>query len=76
MLEKCGTRDLSSPDCRQLEIPTPIVFSGCAKDKHLFAVFYLGATFVWFVVYKGLHPDWNKWMFVVVMMAIDMCIGR
>jgi hypothetical protein len=34
------------------------------------------ATFMWFVVYKGLHPDWNKWMFVVAMMAIDMCIGR
>jgi hypothetical protein len=33
-------------------------------------VFSIGLTFVWFVVYKGLHPDWNKWMFVVVVMPI------
>jgi hypothetical protein len=52
------------------------VFGGCAKDKRLFAVFCIGLTFVWFFVYKGLHPDWNEWMFAVVMMAIDVRIGR
>jgi hypothetical protein len=52
------------------------VFGGCAKDKRFFVVFCIGSTFVWFVVYMGLHPNWNKWMFVVVMMAIDMSIGR
>jgi hypothetical protein len=52
------------------------VFCGRAKDKHLIAVSCIGATFEWFVMYKCLHPDWNEWMFVVVMIAIDMCIGR
>jgi hypothetical protein len=75
MLEKCGTQDRSSPGCRQPEFPTLIVFGGRAKDKCLFAVFCIGLMFVWFVVYKGFHPDWNKWMFVVVMMAMDMHIG-
>jgi hypothetical protein len=32
--------------------------------------------FVRFVVYQCLHPNQNKWMFVVVMMAIDICVGR
>ena len=52
-----------------------IVFGGRAEDKSLFAVFCIGATFVWFVVYKGLHPNRNEWMFVVVMMTIDVRIG-
>ncbi len=52
------------------------MFCGRAKDKHLIAVSCIGATFEWFVMYKCLHPDWNEWMFVVVMIAIDMCIGR
>ena len=30
---------------------------------------------MWFVVYKGLHPNWIEWMFVVVVMAIDVHIG-
>jgi hypothetical protein len=51
------------------------MFGGRAKDKHLFAVFCVGSTFVWFIVYKGLHPDWNEWMFVVVVVAIDVRIG-
>ncbi len=52
------------------------MFSGRAKDKCLFAVFCIGSTFVWFVMYKGLHPDWNEWMFVAVVVAIDVHIGR
>ncbi len=48
------------------------MFGGCAKDKRLLAVFCIGSKFVLFVVYKGLHPDWNEWVFVVVVMAIDM----
>ncbi len=51
------------------------MFCAHAKDKYLFEVFSIGATFVYFVMYKCLHPDWNKWMFVVVMVAIDMCVG-
>jgi hypothetical protein len=51
------------------------VFGGRAKDKCLFAVFYIDAMFVWFVVYNGLHLDWNECMFVVVVMAIDVRIG-
>jgi hypothetical protein len=66
------TQDSSS---RQPEFSTPIVFGGCAKDKRLFAVFRIGAMLVWFVMYKCLHPDWNKLIFVVVMMVIDMCIA-
>ncbi len=46
-----------------------------ARKKRLFAVFCIGLMFVWFVVYKGLQPNWNKWMFVVVVMAIDVRIG-
>jgi hypothetical protein len=49
---------------------------GRAKDKHLFAVFWVSSTFVLFVVYKGLHPDLDEWMFVVVVVAIDVRIGR
>ncbi len=75
MLEKHSSQDSSSPGCRRPEFPTPIVFGGHAKDKCLFAVFCIGATFAWFAMYKCLHPDWNKWMFVVVMMTIDMCVG-
>jgi hypothetical protein len=77
MLEECGTQDLSSLGCCQPEFSTPIVFSGRAKEKLLFAVFCIGigATFVWFAMYQCLHPNWNKWMFVVDMMAIDMCVG-
>ncbi len=52
------------------------MFGGHAKDKRFFAVFCIGITFVGFVMYKGLHPGWNKWMFVVVMVAIDVRIGR
>ncbi len=73
--EERGSPDLSSLGCHRPEFPTLIVFCGRAKDKCLFAVFCIGAPFVWFVMYKCLHPDWNKWMFAVVMMAIDMCIG-
>ncbi len=51
------------------------MFGGCAEDKCLFAVFCIGLMFVWFVVYKGLHPDRKEWMFVVVMVAIDVRIG-
>ncbi len=47
----------------------------CDKYKSLFEVFCVGLTFVWFVAYKGLHPDWNELMFVVVMAAI-VHIGR
>jgi hypothetical protein len=75
VLKERGAQDLRSLGCHQPEFSTPIVFHGCAKDKHLFAVFCIGATFVWFVVYQCLHLNWNKWMFVVVMMAIDLCIG-
>jgi hypothetical protein len=56
--------------------PAPTVFGGCAKDKRLFSVFCIGSTFVSFIVYKGLHPDWNEWIFVVVVVAIDVRIGR
>ncbi len=52
------------------------MIDGRAKDKSFFAVFCIGSTFVGFNVYKGLHPDWNKWMFVVVVVAIDVRIGR
>ncbi len=52
------------------------MLGGRAKDKRLFAVFCIGLMFVWFVMYKGVHPDWNKWMFVVVVVAVDLCIGR
>ncbi len=51
------------------------MFGGHAEDKHLFAVFCIGLTFVRFVMYKGLHSDWNEWMFVVVVVAIDVRIG-
>ncbi len=51
------------------------MFGGRVKDKRLFAVFCIGATFVWFVVYKGLHSDWNEWMFIVAVVAIDVRIG-
>ncbi len=51
------------------------MFGGHAEDKHLFALFCKGLTFVWFVVYKGLHAYWNKWMFVVDIVAIDVRIG-
>jgi hypothetical protein len=51
------------------------VFLKCAKDKRLFAEFCISAMFVRFVVYQCLHPNWNKCMFVVVMMAIDMYVG-
>ncbi len=71
-----STQNLSSSGCRQPEFLTPIVFGGHAEDKRLFAVFCIGLTFVWFVMYKGLHPDWNKWMFVVAVMVIDVRIGR
>jgi hypothetical protein len=76
VLEKRCARDTSSTVCRRPEFPTPIVFGGCAEDKRLFAVFCIGLTFVWFVMCKGLNPDWNKWIFVVVMVAIDVRIGR
>jgi hypothetical protein len=76
VLEKRGTGDSSSLGCLRPEFPTPIVFGGHAEDKRLFAVFCIGLAFVWFVMYKGLHPNWNEWMFVVAMMAIDLCIGR
>jgi hypothetical protein len=75
MLEKHSDQNLSSPSSHRPEFPTLIVFGGHAEDKHHFAVFGIGSTFLWFVMYKGLHPDWNEWMFVVLMMAIDMCIG-
>jgi hypothetical protein len=75
-LKKCGTRDWSSPDCRRPEFLTSIVSGGFAEDKCISAVLSIGATFVRFVVYKCLHPNRNKWMLVVVMTAIDMCIGR
>jgi hypothetical protein len=52
------------------------VSGGHAEDKHNFSVFCIGLMFVGFVMYKGLHPDWNEWMFVVVVVAIDVCIGR
>jgi hypothetical protein len=52
------------------------VFGRRAKEKRFFAVFCVGSLFVWFVVYKGLHPDWNERMFVVVVVAIDVRIGR
>ncbi len=52
------------------------MFGGRAKDKHLFAVFCIGTTFVWFVVYKGLHPNWNEWRFVVVLVAMDVRIRQ
>jgi hypothetical protein len=51
------------------------VFGGCAKGKRLFVVYCIDSMFVWFVVYKGLHPNWNKWKFVVVVVAIDVRIG-
>jgi hypothetical protein len=76
MLEECGSQDSSSSGCCRPEFPTPIVFCGRAKDKRLYAVFCIDATFVWFAIYECLHPNQNKWMFVVVMMAIDMCVGR
>ena len=40
-----------------VEFPTWIVFGGRDKDKRLFAVFCIDATFVWFVLYKCLHPN-------------------
>ncbi len=52
------------------------MFGGRAEDKRLFAVFCVGLTFVWFDMYKGFHPNWNKWMFVSVIVEIDMRIGR
>jgi hypothetical protein len=75
VLEKHGAQDSSSPGCCGPEFPTLILFSGHAKDKCLFAVFCVGSTFVWLAVYKGLHPDWNKWTLVVVVVAIDVGIG-
>ncbi len=64
MLEEHSTQDLSSSGCHQPEFPTPIVFRGCVKGKHLFAVFCIGAMFVWLVVYQCLHPNQKK---------IDVC---
>ena len=75
MLEKCSSQDSSSLGCLSTRISNTDVFCGRAKDKLFFAVFCIGATLVWFVMNKCLHPNRNKWMFVVVMMAIDMCIG-
>jgi hypothetical protein len=51
------------------------VFGGRAEDKRLVAVFCIGSIFVRFVEYKGLHPDWDKWMFDVVVATIDVRIG-
>jgi hypothetical protein len=48
------------------------VFSGGAQHESLAAVFGKGLTFVGFVMNHGFHDNGDEWVFVVVMLFIDL----
>ncbi len=76
MLEKGCPGDVRGAFCRGPYFPTSIVFDGRAQDKSFGAVFCVGAAFVGFVMDQCFHADGDKWMPIVVMMFVDMCICR
>ncbi len=74
MLEKGCPRDARGECCGGPKFPTSIVFGGGAQDKSFGVVFCVGAAFVGFVMDQCFHANGDKWMPIVVMMFIDMCI--
>ncbi len=49
-----------------------VVISGGAQHESLAAVFGKGSTFVGFVMNHGFYADGDEWVFVVVVLFIDM----
>ena len=52
------------------------MFSGRAEDKRFSAVLSERAALVGPVVDKGLHANGDKWVAIVIVMAVHMCIGQ
>jgi hypothetical protein len=52
------------------------VFGGGAEDEHFLAVLSKRAAIVGSVVDKGLHANGDKWVVIVIVMAVHMCVGQ
>jgi hypothetical protein len=76
VLEKGCPGDACGVCCGGPKFPTSIVFGGCAQDKSFGAVFCVRAVFVGFVMDQCFRADEDKWMLIVVVMFVDMCIRR
>ncbi len=76
MLEKGCPGDACGACCGGPKFPTSIVFGERAQDKSFGAVFCVGAAFVGFVVDQCFYANGDKWMPIVVVMFVDMCIRR
>jgi hypothetical protein len=60
----------------QPELPTPIVFGGGAKDERFSAVLSKQVMIVGSDVDKSLLADGDKWVAIVIVMAIHVCVGQ
>jgi hypothetical protein len=72
--EKCHSQDVSCTSVSQPEIPALIIFGGGLWDKCFSAVFSEGLLFLRLMVDKCLHANGHKWMLVIVVMAMEVCI--
>jgi hypothetical protein len=74
VFEKCFARDASYLCADRPKFLTLVVFSGRAQHKSLAAVFSKSLTFVGFVMNHCFHANRDKWVFVIVMLFIEVCI--
>ena len=76
MFEECRSRYSGHAGGCGPKTPALIVFEGCPEHKRFTTMLRVGAAGVWSVMDEGLHPDGDKRMLVVVVVAVDMCKGR
>jgi hypothetical protein len=53
-----------------------MVFSSGAKDKCFSAVLSEQAVLVGLVVDKGLYANGDKWVVIVIVVAVHVCVGK
>jgi hypothetical protein len=72
MFEKGCAWDTGCPIADRPKFLVLVVFSGGAQHESLTAVFSKGSMFVGFVMNHGFHANGDEWVFVVVVLFIDM----
>ncbi len=65
---------MGCPRADRPKFPALVEFSGGAQHESLAAVFGKGLTFVGFVINHGFNANGDEWVFVLVVLSIDMRI--